>query len=210
MAMDRYVWNLDAGCHGAWSTSEQLELCTWAQWTYFQFTMQEFSMVGGCTEDFTQNCQNWGWVLALDNTVVFEVRPLPCILNITDVIRHSLFFSPLLCIGRPENEAMFHMLYSSNIASCMQFGLLYLSFLSLLLRSAGRICGSISLPHSGQPPETNSRETTKTNSARTHALWFSFYVKIWQLQSFVKHLMQLNWCKPQKFGKYFKQKKALR
>ena len=33
-----------------------------------------------------------GWALGLDNTVVFEVRPLPCILNITDVIRHSLFF----------------------------------------------------------------------------------------------------------------------
>ena len=136
--------------------------CMYVSSVDFQFTMQEFTMVGVTRRTSHNTVKIGGWALALDNTVVFEVGPLPLHpLYVTDVIRHSLFFSPLLCIGRPENEAMFHMLYSSsNNASCMQFGLLYLSFPSLLLRSAGRICGSISLPHSGQPHETNSRETT--------------------------------------------------
>ena len=37
-----------------------------SQLSTFGFTTQEFSMVGGYTENLKkpQNCQNWGWVLA--------------------------------------------------------------------------------------------------------------------------------------------------
>ena len=41
----------------------------------FGFTMQEFSMVGGYTEnpEEPQNCQNWGVALARDNTVLIAL-----------------------------------------------------------------------------------------------------------------------------------------
>ena len=52
-----------------------------AQWTYFRFTTQELSMVGGYMENLKkpQNCQNWRsalawvWALALDNTALLTV-----------------------------------------------------------------------------------------------------------------------------------------
>ena len=40
------------------------------QWTYFQFTTQEFSMVGGYTEEVGRVLAR-GWALAWDNTVHF-------------------------------------------------------------------------------------------------------------------------------------------
>ena len=50
--------NLCEGCGGAWSASEWSQLPTWTQWTNFQCITQEFSTVGGNTEDL-QKPQNW-------------------------------------------------------------------------------------------------------------------------------------------------------
>ena len=46
----------------------QSQLCKLSEAT-FGFTMQEFSMVGSYMEN-TEKPQNWGWVLAQDNTVL--------------------------------------------------------------------------------------------------------------------------------------------
>ena len=45
------VQNFAARCRGTWSPSAWLQLCIWAQLTYFRFTMQEFSIVGGYTDN---------------------------------------------------------------------------------------------------------------------------------------------------------------
>ena len=165
--MNGYVWNLDARCRGAWSTSEQSQR-ELSGLIFDSLRMQEVNMVGSYTKDLTQNCQNWGlgacpgqygsiwsWATPLASTYYHWCD---------NKVGHSLFFTTSVyweAWERGYTGVMFHMLYSSgDTASCMQFGLLYLSFPSLLLQSAGRICGSISLPHSGQPHETNSRGTT--------------------------------------------------
>ena len=59
-ATDGCVRTFDAWCHVPQSASEQLQLCELSGPT-FGFTMWEFSMVGGYTEnpEKPQNCQNW-------------------------------------------------------------------------------------------------------------------------------------------------------
>ena len=55
------------------ASKAQSQLCELSGST-FEFNTQEFSMVGGYTEKLEkpQHCQNWGWVLARDNTVHVE------------------------------------------------------------------------------------------------------------------------------------------
>ena len=60
-ATDGCVRTFDAWCCSALSITELSKLCE-LRWPTFEFTMQEFSMVGGYTENLEkpQNCQNWG------------------------------------------------------------------------------------------------------------------------------------------------------
>ena len=69
-------------CRGAQSVSEQPQLCELSG-PIFGFTTQNFSMVGGYTENLkkkTQHCKiggwvlAWVWALALDSTVCLSEK----------------------------------------------------------------------------------------------------------------------------------------
>ena len=83
--MNGCVQTFDVWCRGTQSTTDQLQLCDLSGPT-FGFTTQNFSMVGGYTENLenhkTVKIGGWTlarvWVLARDNTVrIYSLVPRP-------------------------------------------------------------------------------------------------------------------------------------
>lgn len=70
-------------CQMLWCL-KRIRMITWAQPTYFQFTAQEFSIVGGYMKDLKTPHKTvkfwgcvvaWGWLLTQDNTVILPLLP---------------------------------------------------------------------------------------------------------------------------------------